>query len=70
MTTLSNEDKIAIINSHKKNIEFNKYNIQISIIEENAVSSPNEETIESLNNQINEYNDKLSALDAELASLS
>ena len=66
---LSKEDKLAIINSHKKNIEFNKYNIEISIIEENAVDSPNQDTIATLNNQISEYNDKLAALDAEAASL-
>lgn len=66
---LSNEDKLAIINSHKKNIEFNKYNIQISIIEENAIDNPSQETIASLNSQIEDYNDKLAALDAEIASL-
>lgn len=66
---LSKEDKLAIINSHKKNIEFNKYNIEISVIEENAISSPNQETIDALNDQIEEYNKKLAALDAEIASL-
>jgi hypothetical protein len=66
---LSNEDKLAIINSHKKNIEFNKYNIQISIIEESAIDNPSQETLASLNSQIEDYNDKLAALDAEIASL-
>lgn len=69
MTTLSNEDKISIINQHKRNIEYTKYGIQLSIIEENAVESPNQESINSFNDQIDDLNNKLAALDAELAAL-
>jgi hypothetical protein len=70
MTTLSNEDKIAIINQHKRNVEYSKYNLQVSLVEENAVSVPNAEAISSLNNQISDLDSKLSALDAEVDSLS
>lgn len=70
MTTLTNDDKIAIINQHKRNIEYAKYGYQVSLIAENAVSSPNEETIDSLNQQISDVDSKIAALDAEIASLS
>lgn len=70
MTTLSNEEKISIINQHKKNVEYSKYNLQISLIEENAVTSPDQDTIDSLNDKITEINKKITALDAEIASLS
>lgn len=70
MTTLSNEDKVSLINQHKRNVEFAKYNIELSIIEENAVSEPNAETLAGLNEQIADFNSKISALDAELADLS
>lgn len=70
MTTLTNDDKIAIINQHKRNIEYAKYGYQISLITENAVSNPNEETIDSLNQQISDVDSKIAALDAEIASLS
>ena len=70
MTTLSNEEKISIINQHKKNVEYNKYNLQISLIEENAVTSPDQDAIDSLNDKITEINKKITALDAEIASLS
>jgi hypothetical protein len=70
MTTLTNEDKISVINQHKRNIEYSKYNLQVSLIEENAVSVPNTEAISSISNQISDLDDKLSALDAELDSLS
>lgn len=70
MTTLNNEDKISIINQHKRNIEYAKYGYQVSLIAENAVSNPNQETIDSINEQIADANSKLAALDAEIALLS
>jgi hypothetical protein len=70
MTTLSNEDKIAIINQHKRSVEYSKYGVQLSIIEENAITSPNTQTISSLNNELSDLNSKLAALDAEIAALS
>lgn len=69
MTTLSKEDKISIINQHKRNIEYTKYGIQLSIIEENAVESPSQDKVNSFNDQIADLDSKLAALDAELASL-
>jgi hypothetical protein len=69
MTTLSNEDKISIIDQHKKNVEYSKYNLQVSLIEENAVNNPNQDAIQSLNDQIADLNSKIVALDAEIASL-
>lgn len=70
MTTLSNEDKIAIVNQHKRNIEYSKYNLQVSLIEENAISNPDQTAITDLNSKIAELDNKLDALDAEIASLS
>ncbi len=70
MTTLSNEDKISIINQHKRTVEYSKYNLSVSLIEENAVSNPDEDAITALNNKIADHDSKLSALDAEIASLS
>lgn len=69
MTTLTNEDKISIINQHKRNIEYAKYGYEISLIAENAVASPNQAAINSINDQIADANSKLAALDAEIASL-
>lgn len=67
MTTLSNEDKISIIIQHKRNVEYSKYNAQLSLIEENAITSPNQETIKTLNDQILEFDKKIAALDKELS---
>jgi len=66
---LTNEEKTSIVNSHLKNLVYNKYNLTISVIEENAKISPNSETLSSLNSQISEIDDQMAALQAELASL-
>lgn len=66
---LTNEEKIAIIDQHKRTVEYSKYNLQVSILEENAVDTPNADTVDSLNNQIAELDKKLAALDAEKEDL-
>lgn len=70
MTTLSNEDKISIINQHKRSVQYSKYNLSVSLIEETAVLSPDQEAIAALNAKIADHDSKLSALDAEASSLS
>ena len=69
MTTLSNEEKLGILNQHIKNVEYNKYNLELSLMEENAVSSPNAEAVSSLNAQIASVDLKLEALEAEKSTL-
>jgi len=69
MTTLDKEDKVAIINQHKRNIEYSKYNLEVSLITENAVLNPDETNIDSINEKIADLDRKLSVLDAEIASL-
>ena len=70
MTTLSNEEKIAIVNQHKRTVEYSKYGIELSLMEENAVQSPSQTTLDSLNDQLSDLNSKLAALDAEILALS
>lgn len=70
MSTLTNEDKISIINQHKRNVEYSKYNLEISVLAENAVSDPDENAITGFNAKIADLDSKLAALDAEIESLS
>jgi hypothetical protein len=70
MSTLTNEDKIAIINQHKRNLDYSKYGLEISVIEENASSSPVQERLTLLASQIADVDAKLQALDAEIELLS
>ncbi len=66
---LTNEEKTGIINQHKRNIVFNRYNIELSLMEENALTTPNAETVASLTAQVAELDRKLAALDEELEAL-
>lgn len=66
---LTNDEKAAIVSQHIKNLEYSIYNLQVSLVEENAVASPDAEQISSLNSQIAEANTKKTALLAELDEL-
>jgi hypothetical protein len=69
MTLLTNEEKTTIINQHIKNLEYSKFNAQISIVEENAKFEPEAEVLTSLNAQLTDYTSRITALTAELDKL-
>jgi hypothetical protein len=66
MNTLTKAEKIQIIESHKKNLDYNRYNLEISVIQENAKSNPDSLTIADLSAKID---DQLAALDTEIATV-
>jgi hypothetical protein len=68
-TILTNEEKSGIVTQHIKNVEYSLYNLNLSLIEENAVSAPDAEKLSSLNDQIADLNAQKIALQAELATL-
>jgi hypothetical protein len=67
---LTNEEKISIIDQHLKNLEYNRYNLEISMIELTSGTNPKEESIEDLQADIDSIVAQKTALLAELASLS
>jgi len=68
-TLLSNEEKAGIINQHLKNLHYNKFNIEISIVEETAKITPEAEVLTSLNTQLADFDSRIEALEAELDKL-
>lgn len=64
---LSKEERSQIVNSHKKNLAMNQYNLDLSVIEENAKAEPDEIVLNNLNSQISLINNQIIALDNELA---
>ena len=67
MNTLSNEEKLQVINSRIKSLNYNKYNLDKDLIVENAKASPVAATISSLNTSISEVNSQIAALTTEAA---
>ena len=66
---LTPEEKIGIINSHIKNIAYNKYNSEIALIEENSKNNLDSVVIAKINEDISEANSQIAALTAELVKI-
>ena len=69
MATLSKEEKAQIITSHLRSLAYNKYGLEIDILQENAKSSPNSEVLTNISNQIDEVDLQIAPLNAELATV-
>jgi hypothetical protein len=67
MTTLSNEEKLTIVNSKLKNLNYNKFSLEIDKVSENAKASPDSNTISRLNLLISEADRQIVALTTEAA---
>lgn len=68
-STLSNEEKINIVNQHIKSIDYSLYGYDLELIQANAVSSPDAAQIAAINSRISEANAKKTALVSEKDSL-
>jgi hypothetical protein len=66
---LSAEDKITIVEQHLKNVLYSEYNAQLALIEANALSTPNQASVDSANAQLRDVTAQKAALQAELDSL-
>lgn len=66
---LSDQEKYVIVNQHIKNCVTNIYNLQVSLISEQALDTPNEILLSNITEQINNEVKKQTALELELASL-
>ena len=67
---LTAADKIAVIHSHIKNINYNKFNAELVIVEENATSAPSATKISDASAQIDEAEAQIIALEAQITALS
>jgi SMC interacting uncharacterized protein involved in chromosome segregation len=66
---LTKEEKLGIINSHQRTAVYNKYNYEMSLLQESSKSNPDESTIAKLNSDIVEATRQIDALQAEIDKL-
>lgn len=66
---LTNDEKKLILSQHIKNVKTNIYNLELSLIAENALTSSDQSIINNLNNQISKEQLKKEALLQEYAAL-
>jgi UDP-N-acetylmuramate-alanine ligase len=63
---LTKEEKIAIINQHYKASVENTFDIQLNLIQENAIQNPNQDIINALNNNLEIEKAKQQALNEQI----
>ena len=66
---LSDNEKLEILGSHIRSLEYTVYNLEVSKLAAQAVSTPDLIEIDNINNQITEVNAKIAALETEKATL-
>jgi hypothetical protein len=66
---LTKEEKIQIVNNHIKNLKTNKYNLEVSLIEENSIELVSDITVSSLTAEISNTVSRIEALEAEITKL-
>lgn len=64
--TLSDSEKASSIRSKIKNIQYVKYNLELDILAENAISEPNTNQLEEWSNQISDLIARENVLKIEL----
>lgn len=64
--TLSNSEKSSSIRSKIKNIQYQKFNLELDILSESAISDPNESYLQEIQQQVNDLNLRQAALKSEL----
>jgi hypothetical protein len=67
MTTLSKNDKVQIIESRSRGLDYKKFGLEIDLLVENAKSAPDAEAVSTIETAIAEVSNQLSVLNAELA---
>ncbi len=69
MTTLSKSDKVQIIESRLRSLEYKKFGLEIDLLVENAKTAPDAESVSNLEDATEEVSGQLSVLNAELTEV-
>jgi hypothetical protein len=66
---LENNEKIDIIKQHLKNVANNKFNLELSLAQANAMFNPNTSMIDSYNLQLSDLNAQEMVLTQKLSEI-
>mgnify|MGYP006284357951 CR=1 FL=1 len=69
MTTLTKADKLQLINSHMRSLEYSKYGLELDLMQENAKTNKSQEEISRIQGIIDDTDGQLDALQAELTKV-
>lgn len=63
------DEKIHMTTQFIKNLMYSRYNVELSLLAENAVEAPNQNNVDSFTTQLDEIDDKIAALNEQLTLL-
>jgi hypothetical protein len=66
---LTKDEKAQIINNHIKSLSYTKYNLETDILQENAKFAPVASSIAAFQDQIEDIQGQISALNTELTAV-
>lgn len=69
MSILAKEDKLQIIESRKRGLEYKKYGLELDLVVANAATELDQKLIDLINSTVTEINAQLAALEVEFASV-
>lgn len=69
MTTLSKADKVQLIETRSKQLEYRKYGLELDLILENAKSTPDDKAVEVIEASIAEIEAQVLVLNSELTEV-
>jgi hypothetical protein len=69
MTVLTKSDKLQIIESRVRTLEYKQYSLEVDAIVENAKATPDQDALLVINTAIEEIVDQIGALNSELAAV-
>ena len=69
MTILTKADKLQMLNSHIRSLEYSKYGLQLDLMQENAKQNTNSEEVSRIQALIADTDNQLEALDEELTTV-
>ncbi len=69
MTMLSKIEKVQIIESRLRGLEYKKFGLEIDLLVENAKTTPDPESVSNIEAAIEEVSGQLSVLNSELTEV-
>lgn len=66
---LTREEKFTVVMTHLKSLATQKYNAEMSLLEENSLAQPSQDVLDQINLQITNTNAKIEALEQTLVQV-
>ena len=66
---VTKENKLEVVASRIHDLKINKFNLELTLLEEASISFPNAADVESINLQIEIYNSKITALEDKYTAI-